>query len=1440
MAKNLRQTTMKVKIDVDSKQLKAANDQIDETVKSAEKLESSSKKSAKAVEQTGASAVKSTDALKKNADSTENVSKVNEKLSKSARNSSDSLKDQAANSKKAKDSMDNLASSSVKLKDVFSTIGAASLAKQMYDLGASAIQVGMDFDKGMSEVKAVAGASAKDFESMRKQAIQLGADTTKSAKEVSAGQLELAKSGMSAKQAMAAIPGAINASTASGEEMSVAVSVMTSALNGFQLKASESAHVADVLAMAANKSKADINDMGYAFKYAATPAKALGITLEETSAATMIMTNAGLAGEQAGTSLRSALISLAKPSEDAGKKLDVLGVAITNNKGNMRPFASIMNELRDKTDKMGNAQKLAALSTIFGTEAATGMLSILDSAPGTMEKFTKSLKESDGASKKAADTMTDNLAGSVEEFKGSIESASVSVSDILKPTVREGTEALTDLVGGFNDLGPSAKSMVVWGTVIVGGVIPASIAIYKVHKAVKSVREVMGGAKGFFESYRRQMQLTGAQALATAGELQTMNQELAGGTVSKKGKNKSGGPKGGATGSSGGTTVVSSGKSKGGTKPNHLIDPKTGMLKNTLGKSSNLSVLGKGSKAIPVLGTAVAVGSLALGGKDNLGSNAGSLSGGAAGAATGAAIGSLVPGIGTAIGGLVGGIAGSVFGEKFGSSVQKHWPNITKKIDSFTEKHPLLTKVAAASNPILRIAQGAKSAKKDLVDSLKEPLSSTVEFGKGVSKTSAKAINDYKKLSDKATEQLDLLYWSGDKVSKKTAKSLKANYGAMADSIQKSMKSKFGKTEQTLSSFLKDSGLSAKEQNAITKNVEKNHKKQKDTVEKYQKQINKIINKASKEKRKISKTEQEEINKLNEKMNSKAVKTLSKSAKEQETIMTMLQAESGRISAKQAGDVVKHSKKARDGAVKEANKKYKQVVAAANEELSVNGSITEEQHATIVKKARETRDEAVGHAKDMHKNVVEQAKGQAKGHIEQVNWETGESLSKWEQFKINLAKKVNAISDGINSVLKAFGVEWEMPTWKPAGYTSASSGKKVASNANGTSYHPGGLSVVGEEGPELAYTPYGEAQIVGGNGAEIVNLPRGAKVLTASQTSQMFSGGLNGSMPGYAGGIGGSIKDAAGAIKEASGAAYNKTKNVAGSVYNKAKDVSASAASMATDITDEVLDFMTNPKAAIQKLINKNPLKNDMMGIGGAAFKKIKDGAASFIEDKLSFSGGTGITGGASAWTKMILRAAAQTQTSLSGGQLQGIIAQIQRESGGNEKIIQSAAVNDINMRNNNPARGLLQYIPQTFASYKLKGFSDIMNGYHQLLAFFNNSNWKKDLPYGKRGWGPTGSRRFAKGGPVNQNGQVLVGEEGPELVDLPFGSYVNNHNRTNDILSRNNSSNAPIVIQNTFHIDGGGNNTGLTIEQVEKMFNKVIQETFKDLRGLFDSGVAY
>lgn len=138
---------------------------------------------------------------------------------------------------------------------------------------------------------------------------------------------------------------------------------------------------------------------------------------------------------------------------------------------------------------------------------------------------------------------------------------------------------------------------------------------------------------------------------------------------------------------------------------------------------------------------------------------------------------------------------------------------------------------------------------------------------------------------------------------------------------------------------------------------------------------------------------------------------------------------------------------------------------------------------------------------------------------------------------------------------------------------------------------------------------------------------------------------------------------------------------------------------------------------------------------------------------------------GVQSWSSKISQVARDMKVKLSKSELQGILAQIQRESGGRQNIVQSSAVNDINMRRGNPARGLLQYIPQTFKNYAVKGRGNIMSGIDQLYAFFNNSNWRRDLPYGKRGWSPTGARRFANGGLITSPTLAMAGEAGSEMV---------------------------------------------------------------------------
>lgn len=168
--------------------------------------------------------------------------------------------------------------------------------------------------------------------------------------------------------------------------------------------------------------------------------------------------------------------------------------------------------------------------------------------------------------------------------------------------------------------------------------------------------------------------------------------------------------------------------------------------------------------------------------------------------------------------------------------------------------------------------------------------------------------------------------------------------------------------------------------------------------------------------------------------------------------------------------------------------------------------------------------------------------------------------------------------------------------------------------------------------------------------------------------------------------------------------------------------------------------------------------------------------------------GGGGTSGSANSWAKTIKQAAKQMKVKLTDSELNGIIAQIHRESTGNQNVIQSGAVKDINTATGNPAKGLLQYVPATFKRYAKKGHNNIFSGMDQLLAFFNNSNWRSDLPYGKSGWHPSGKRRFESGGDVNTNGSILVGENGPEILRNRKGSRVLNTNKTQSLLENINT----------------------------------------------------
>ncbi|MDW4150281.1 peptidoglycan DD-metalloendopeptidase family protein [Staphylococcus saprophyticus] len=152
--------------------------------------------------------------------------------------------------------------------------------------------------------------------------------------------------------------------------------------------------------------------------------------------------------------------------------------------------------------------------------------------------------------------------------------------------------------------------------------------------------------------------------------------------------------------------------------------------------------------------------------------------------------------------------------------------------------------------------------------------------------------------------------------------------------------------------------------------------------------------------------------------------------------------------------------------------------------------------------------------------------------------------------------------------------------------------------------------------------------------------------------------------------------------------------------------------------------------------------------------------------------------GGNGKWKSKVKQAAKATGVKLSGSKLNDILKLIQTESGGRAGVTQQ--IQDVNS-GGNEAQGLLQYTPTTFRGYAAKGKKNIKNGYHQLMAFFNNSNWSSDLAAWKRrmargstGWGPTGSRRgYATGTNNAPRGLAQVFEKGGEIMNLRGGEQI-------------------------------------------------------------------
>ena len=328
-------------------------------------------------------------------------------------------------------------------------------------LGVAAVKVGSDFEAGMSEVGAISGATGNDLKMLEEKAKEMGATTKFSASESAEALKYMAMAGWGTTQMLDGLDGVMMLAASSGEDLGLVSDIVTDALTAFGMEAKEASNFADLLASASSNSNTNVAMLGESFKYVAPLFGALGYSAEDAALALGLMANAGIKGSQAGTSLKTAIANLANPTDKMAAAMGQLGLSITDANGEMLPFKSVMDELRSKFEGLTEEQQAQYAATIFGKEAMSGMLAIINASPEDYEKLTQATREYNGVAKEMAETMEDNLQGEITKLKSALEGVGIQLFEILVPHLQTLVEKLQQAVEWFGNLSPATQETIV-------------------------------------------------------------------------------------------------------------------------------------------------------------------------------------------------------------------------------------------------------------------------------------------------------------------------------------------------------------------------------------------------------------------------------------------------------------------------------------------------------------------------------------------------------------------------------------------------------------------------------------------------------------------------------------------------------------------------------------------------------------------------------------------------------------------------------------------------------------------------------------------------------------------------------------------------------------------------------------------------------------------
>lgn len=379
---------------------------------------------------------------------TKSTSKALDKGAKSTDKFGKSMRGMGDRTSKAGKSLNNLNKAGKGLTGtMFQLAGAA--ASLLFPLMQAA-----QFERAMSEVKAISGATGKEFEALTAKAREMGNTTEYTSKQAAEGLKYLTMAGLSATQATEALPGVLQLAQAGAMDLGRTADITTNILSGYGLQVSELGRVNDVLVQTFTNTNSTLEEIGQAMKYVGPVAASMGADFEELTASIGLLHNAGLKADMAGTTLRNIMSRLVSPTSKAAevlgmveKRLGGANLEITNSNGKWVGFIKVVKQFEQANLTAAEAMQM------LGQRGGPGLAAMLAMGSEALERQTELNKKAKGRAEEISRVMRQNVVGSWREAGSAASGLAITFGNLLLP-------ALDKLIKGFTYLAQATEKFI--------------------------------------------------------------------------------------------------------------------------------------------------------------------------------------------------------------------------------------------------------------------------------------------------------------------------------------------------------------------------------------------------------------------------------------------------------------------------------------------------------------------------------------------------------------------------------------------------------------------------------------------------------------------------------------------------------------------------------------------------------------------------------------------------------------------------------------------------------------------------------------------------------------------------------------------------------------------------------------------------------------------